>query len=131
MENNNYKQEKFDSFLNKTIILSSRTYFKKQMNTVKKENTILDNEDYSAFLQGFIDVNCPSSSIDDVDSALELNAALNCLSDIEQAVIFLLFNQGQTQEFTAEKLNLYSTSVSRIRNRALKKLRKMIEKGDL
>lgn len=37
MENQNtYKEERFDSFLNKTIILSSRTYFKKQMNTVKK-----------------------------------------------------------------------------------------------
>lgn len=30
-DKNNYKQERFDSFLNKTIILSSRTYFKKQL----------------------------------------------------------------------------------------------------
>lgn len=38
MENNNYKEERFDSFLNKTIILSSKLYFKKQMNFVSKEN---------------------------------------------------------------------------------------------
>ena len=41
---NNYNEERFDSFLNKTIIMSSRTYFKKQMNIASKENTILDNE---------------------------------------------------------------------------------------
>ena len=85
MENNNYKEERFDSFLNKTIILSSRTYFKKQMNIINKENTILDNEDFSSFLQGFID---EKSAIDDIEYNAELNTALNCLSDIEQAVIF-------------------------------------------
>ena len=60
---NNYKEERFDSFLNKTIIMSSRTYFKKQMNIANKENTILDNEDYFAFLQGAIDLNCSFSDI--------------------------------------------------------------------
>lgn len=130
MENQNtYKEERFDSFLNKTIILSSRTYFKKQMNTVKKENTILDNEDYSAFLQGFIDVNCPFSAIDDIESSLELNAALNCLSDIEQAVIFLLFKEELTQNEAAEILEIYSKTVSKIKIRAIEKLKKYL-KGD-
>lgn len=130
MENQNtYKEERFDSFLNKTIILSSRTYFKKQMNTVKKENTILDNEDYNAFLQGFIDVNCPFSAIDDIESSLELNSALNCLSDIEQAVIFLLFKEELTQNEAAEILEIYSKTVSKIKIRAIEKLKKYL-KGD-
>ena len=130
MENqNNYKEERFDSFLNKTIILSSRTYFKKQMNTIKKENTILDNEDYSIFLQGFIDVNCPFFAIDDIESSLELNAALNCLSDIEQAVIFLLFKEELTQNEAAEILEIYSKTVSKIKIRAIEKLKKYM-KGD-
>lgn len=126
---NNYKKEKFDSFLNKTIILSSRTYFKKQMNTINKENTILDNEDYSAFLQGFIEVNHPFSAIDDVDSNIELNTALNCLSDIEQAVIFLLFQEELSQDGAAEILEICSKSISRIKIRAIEKLRKYLE-GD-
>lgn len=37
-DKNNYKQERFDSFLNKTIILSSRTYFKNnQILVIKKK----------------------------------------------------------------------------------------------
>ena len=127
---NNYKEERFDSFLNKTIILSSRTYFKKQMNTVKKENTILDNEDYNAFLQGFIDVNCPFSAIDDIESSLELNSALNCLSDIEQAVIFLLFQEELSQDEAAKILEICSKSVSRIKIRVLNKMKKYLE-GDV
>lgn len=128
MENKNlYKEERFDSFLNKTIIMSSRTYFKKQMNIVEKENTILDNQDYSAFLQAFIDVNCPFTSIDDIDSTLELNTALNCLSDIEQAVIFLLFKKELSQNEAAEILEIYSKTVSKIKIRAIEKLKKYME----
>ena len=40
---NNYNEERFDSFLNKTIILSSRTYFKKQMNIIDKEKNIIND----------------------------------------------------------------------------------------
>ena len=50
----NYNEEKFDSFINKTIILSSRLFFKKQMNFINKENTIVDNKDFSRYLQSFI-----------------------------------------------------------------------------
>lgn len=127
--NNTYKEEKFDSFLNKTIIMTSRTYFKKYMNTLKKENTILDNEDYAAFLQGFINVNYPLSAIDSIDSNLELNNALRCLSDIEQAVIFLLFQEDLSQDEAAAILEIWSKSISRIKLRAIKKLKKYFE-GD-
>ncbi len=52
MDKKNYKEERFDSYLNKIIILSSKGYFKKQMNIVSKERNVSDNEDYSTFLQG-------------------------------------------------------------------------------
>lgn len=131
MENKNlYKEQRFDSFLNKTIMMSSRKYFKKQMNIVDKENTILDNEDYCAFLQGFIDVDCPFSGIDAIDASYELNTALNCLSDIEQAVIFLLFKKELSQKEAADILEIYSKTVSKIKIRAIEKLRKYF-KGDL
>lgn len=127
---NNYKEEKFDSFLNKTIIFSSRTYFKKQMNIIKKENTILDNEDFSSFVQGFIDLNCPYSSIDDVDYRVTLANAMYSLSAIEQAVIFLLFERELTQNEVAKILKIYSKTVSKIKIRAIKKLKNYM-KGDL
>lgn len=129
MESKDYKEERFDSFLNKTIMMSSRTYFKKQMNIMDKENTILDNEDYSAFLQGFIDINFPFSAIDNIETNLELNNALNCLSNIEQAVIFLLFQEELSQDEAAEILEICSKSISRIKIRAIKKLKKYLE-GD-
>lgn len=131
MENKNlYKEQRFDSFLNKTIMMSSKKYFIKQMNIVDKENTILDNGDYCAFLQGFIDADCPFSAIDEIDVAYELNAALNCLSDIEQAVIFLLFKKELSQKEAADILEIYSKTVSKIKIRAIEKLRKYF-KGDL
>lgn len=130
MENKkSYKEERFDSFLNKTIIMSSRKYFIKQMNIATKENTIMDNEDFSSFIQGFIDVNTPFVSIDELESRIVLNAAVNCLSDIEQAVIFLLFNKNISQVEAGEFLNMYDRSVYRIKKRALKKLKDYLE-GD-
>lgn len=130
MENKNaYKEEKFDSYLNKTIILSSRTYFKKQMNTINKERTIVDDVDYSALLQDFVNANSSFSSFDDIDSKLELSSALSTLSVIEQAVIFLLFQEDLTQNEVAEILKIYSKTVSKIKNRAMGKLKKYL-KGD-
>lgn len=129
MENNNYKEERFDSFLNKTIILSSKLYFKKQMNFVSKENTIIDNENFSNFLQGFIGADSPFVSFDEIDLGIELKNALNCLSDIEQAVIFLLYNKELSQDEAADILNIWSKSISRIKIRAIEKLRKYME-GD-
>lgn len=130
MENKNtFKEERFDSFLNKTIIMSSRKYFLKQMNIIDKENTIVDNEDFSQFLQGFIDINSSFSSIDNIESSLELKSALNCLSDVEQAVIFLLFNEDLSQTEAGEILEIYSKTISKIKIRAIEKLRKYM-KGD-
>ncbi len=78
MENNNlYKQERFDSFLNKTIILSSKCYFKKQMRVINKERAIVDDQKFSAFLQEFIVLNNVFSN---VENRLQLNSALQSLS---------------------------------------------------
>lgn len=124
-----YKEKKFDSFLNKIIILSSKYYFKKNMNIMNKENTIVDNEDFSYFLQRFIEVDNPFVTLDKIDLDIELNSALNCLSDIEQAVIFLLFKRELSQSEAAEILEIYSKTVSKIKVRAIEKLRKYME-GD-
>lgn len=129
-DKNNYKQERFDSFLNKTIILSSRTYFKKQSNISNKEKTIVDNEDYSAYLQDFIASVAHLSDIDTIDLSLQLKNALKSLTAIEQSVIFLLFQEELSQDEAAKILEIWSKSVSRIKVRAIEKLRKYL-KGDL
>lgn len=130
MSENNFKNQRFDSFLNTTIIFTSRTYFKKQMNIIKKERTIVDDVDYSSFLQGFIDLNNPFCAIEEIEDKMQLNAALESLSAIEQAVLFLLFKKELSQNEAAQILEIYSKTVSKIKIRAIEKLKKFME-GDL
>ena len=130
MENvNKDKNKQFDSFLTKTIIFSSKNYFRKYMKTITRENTIFDNEDYSAFLQEFVEQTNPFSSIDKIDMSMELNSALMSLSAIEQAVIFLLFKEELSQNEASQILAIYSKTVSKIKIRAINKLKKYME-GD-
>ena len=119
-------EEKFDSFLNKTIILSSKDYFKRTMNRIDKERTIVDDEEYSSVIYEKIN---STSEFDKIDTKMELKTALNCLSEIEQAVIFLLFNEELTQKEAADILEIYSKTVSKIKIRAIEKLKKHME-GD-
>lgn len=121
---NDYKEERFDSFINKTIMMSSITYFKKQMNISDKERSIIDDEGEYSFLQGCLD---HKDSFNNIDTTLELNNAINSLSAIEQAVIFLLFHEELTQEEAAKILEIYSKTVSKIKIRAIKKLKKALE----
>ena len=128
MENkNNFKEEKFDSFVNKIIILSSKAYFKKQMKIVNKEKTIIDDEE-SSVLEGVSVLNSALSAttIAGIENVLELNNAIQSLSAIEQSVIFLLFKEDLSQEDAAKILEICSKSVSRIKLRAIDKLRKYI-----
>lgn len=119
-------EEKFDSFLNKTIILSSKDYFKRTMNRIDKERTIVDDEEYSSVIYEKIN---STSEFDKIDTKMELKTALNCLSDIEQAVIFLLFNEELTRNETAEILKLYESTVSKIKRRAINKLKNILDGG--
>ena len=124
MENkNSYKENQFNNFLNKTIIFSSKDYFKKQMKIHNKEQIIVDNEDYSAFLQNYININMPISDFERVESSLKLNRKLDCLSDIEQAVIFLLFEDELSEDEASKILNIWKNSVNRIKLRSIKKLK--------
>lgn len=123
----NGREEKFDSYLNKTIILSSKYYFKKQMKIKGKEQTILNNEEYSLFLQRSITEKDTFSSVERVDTSLQLKKALESLSAIEQAVIFLLFQEELTQQEAAEILEVYTKTISKIKIRAINKLKKHLE----
>lgn len=117
--NNDYREERFDSYLNKIIIFSSKGYFKKQMNIFDKERTIVDKEDSCALLK--------CVTIDNIENTLELNSALNSLSAIEQSVLFLLFKEDLSQDDAAKILEICSKSVSRIKLRAIDKLKKYLK----
>ena len=121
------REEKFDSYLNKTIIFSSKYYFKKQMRTKEKEQSILNNEECSPFLQKFIIEKDTFSSVERIDISLQLEKALKSLSAIEQAVIFLLFQEELTQKEAAEILEVYSKTISKIKIRAINKLKKYLK----
>ena len=123
----NGREEKFDSYLNKTIILSSKYYFKKQIKMKGREQTILNNEEYSLFLQKFITEKVTFSSVERVDTSLQLKKALESLSAIEQSVIFLLFQEELTQQEAAEILEVYTKTISKIKIRAINKLKKHLE----
>lgn len=123
----NGREEKIDSYLNKTIILSSKYYFKKQMKMKGREQAILNNEEYSLFLQRFITEKDTFSSVERVDTSLQLKKALESLSAIEQAVIFLLFQEELTQQEAAEILEVYTKTISKIKIRAINKLKKHLE----
>ena len=128
-ETNSLKEERFDSYLNKIIIFSSKGFFKKQASLVNKERTIVDDDDYASFIQDFLMINSAFSAVDDIINNIELNNALKSLSAIEQSVIFLLFKEKLSQDEASQILNICSKSISRIKIRALNKLKKFM-KGD-
>ena len=122
-------EEKFNSFLNKTIIMSSKDYFKRTMNRIDKERTIVDDEEYSSFINDHIDFAKNTMSYEAIDTKLQLQTAFNCLSEIEQAVIFLLFNEELSRNEIADILKIYDSTVSKIKKRAIDKLRNLLEGG--
>lgn len=121
------KEKRFNNFLNKTIILSSKRYFKREVNISNKEQMLVDDNSHTSVLNAA--VNSTITDFDLVENCLELNTALSKLSDIEQTVIFLLYNKEFSQDEASKILEICSKSVSRIKVRAINKLRKYM-KGD-
>ena len=107
------KEKRFNNFLNKTIILSSKRYFKREVNISNKEQMLVDDNSHTSVLNSV--ANSTTNDFDLVENCLELNTALNKLSDIEQTVIFLLYNQELSQDEASKILEICSKSVSRIK----------------
>lgn len=130
-----YKEEKFDSFLNKTIILSSKNYYKKEITKDIAEQKIIDDENYAEYLKDFIKYEDVIYNPENVDEFIEhcdnqmLVCALKSLSDIEMTVIFLLFEKQLTSTESSQILEICSDSVTRIKRRALKKIEKYLKGG--
>ena len=111
------KEIRFNNFLNKTIILSSKRYFKKEVNISNKEQMLVDDNSHTSVLNSAS--NSTNNDFDLVENCLELNTALSKLSEIEQTVIFLLYNKELSQDEASKILEICSKSVSRIKIRAI------------
>lgn len=116
------KEGQFDFFLNKTIIYTSVTYFKKQMQ-IKEKFINNSSDEYNALLQDF-------AAFENAEQKIELESYKDCLTHIEQSVLFLLFNEQLSQSEVAKILNMYSKTISKIKLRAIKKLKKSMKEDD-
>ena len=134
MANKNCKYDRFNSFLNKTIVLSSKRYYKDENSRELKELMIMDDENYTEYMKEYIKIDDVYNSaivdnfIDLCDNPV-LIRALKSLSNIEMTVIFLLVEKQLTSSEASKILKICSDSVTRINRRALKKLEKFL-KGD-
>lgn len=135
MGNNNCKYDRFNSFLNKTIVLSSKQFYEREVAKNFNELNILDDESHNEYMNECInddDVTPKAKCADDFINQCNnpgLVCALKSLSKIEMTVIFLLFEEQLTSSEASKILKICSDSVTRIRKRALKKLEKYME-GD-
>lgn len=120
------KNKRFDAYLTKTIIMESRQYARKENSIKETEKQIFDREEMCEYLCKFLS----SSEFENTLAVkMELEDAIKKLSAIEQSVIFLLYNEDMTQEDAGEILEIYSKTISKIKIRAVSKLRKIL-KGD-
>lgn len=123
-------EARFDSFLNRTIVGASMNYYNKQRKYECRELQIIDNEDYEEYLKPYLAEE--DDGFSRVFEGFEDNYVLNCgvesLSDSEKTVIFLYFKKHYGTSEIAQIMNIREQSVSRIKKRALDKL-KMFMKG--
>lgn len=135
MGNNNYKYKRFDSFLNKTIVLCSKRYYKEELTRNLTELKIMDDENYNEYMKDYVKIDDDVYNSVDVDNFIDLCdnpvliRALKSLSNIEMTVIFLLFEKQLTSSEASKILKICSDSVTRINRRALRKIEKYL-KGD-
>ena len=130
MLNESELSKKFDSFLTKTIILSSKRYYKDEVTRDFKELKIIDDEDYSEYIKKYVKYEEKAYSQMNIDNFVEqlenskLVYALKSLSNVEMTVIFLLFQEQLTSKEASQILKICSDSVTRIKRRAFKKIEK-------
>ncbi len=133
---NDFKEERFDSFLNKTIILSSKKYYRNEITKETNELKIIDDENNFEYMDNYLMNEDEIYNLKDVDNFIEffdnpmLVRALKSLSNIEMTVIFLLFEKQLTSKEASKILKICSDSVTRIKRRALNKIKKYF-KGDV
>ena len=123
-------EARFDSFLNRTIVGASMNYYNKQKKYEYRELQIIDNEDYEEYLKPYLAEEDDGFSrvFEGFGDNYVLNCGVESLSINEKTVIFLYFKKNYSTSEIAQIMNVREQSVSRIKTRALDKL-KMFMKG--
>ncbi|MDO5556157.1 MAG: sigma-70 family RNA polymerase sigma factor [Clostridia bacterium] len=130
---------KFNYFLNQTIIGASKDYYNKQKKYEINELQIIDDESYEEYLKEYIKEDCQEldyvlkgyDAFDEFADNPKLNNAVQkSLSDIERIVIFLYFKNAYKTNEIAKILDMREQSISRIKKRALDKLKLFMERDD-
>ena len=67
----NFKEERFDSYLNKTIILSSKKYYQNKIEKDLKELKIIDDEKYATYINNYLDYEADIYNSNRVDNCIE------------------------------------------------------------
>ncbi len=136
MENNNIESKAylFDAFLTKTIIYSSNNFFKKNAKTNSIELNVLDDENFfSDSINGMSQEDHLFENPADFTLSVEnskLSKALKYLSEQERFVIIMIFYCGLSLDDISIILSINYKSVSRIKLRALKKLKNFMGGND-
>lgn len=127
------RANKFNFTLNKVIEMSSKEYFRKNALTNTREKKVIDDEDYENSIKELLSYeekfDTPAMKFLDECEDEKLCKAIEQLSAIEQAVIFLIFSKELSREEAAKVLNVCVDTISRAKIRAINKLRKYL-KGD-
>ncbi len=124
---------RFESFLNQTIIGASKDYYKIQKKYCNHELQIIDDENYEKYLNRFImqedeGIFC---AFDEFGNNYALNCGVKSLSTIERTVIFLYFKKCYPTSEIAKIMGIREQSISRIKKRALDKLKIFMKGYDL
>lgn len=131
MSDKDFNEKRFDSLLNRTIILSSKKYYKRQMDILESELLLINDDDENLYsdIVDDISLSFTDTSKDNLDEVLDVQNAVSKLSAVEQAVIFLAFGADLTQKNISTLLKINERSVRKIEFRALDKMKKLLE-GD-
>lgn len=127
-DNEEYKSQKFDKYLNKVIVGASLNYFKREAKINGREKTLIDDTNYTKVIEDTL----VQQSYEDFTNEFEkkeLISAIEKLSNIEQTVLFLLFSKDISRTEAAKILKICDDTVSRIKKRVIEKLREEL-KGD-
>ena len=128
------KADKFNTYINKVIIFSSKEFFRREAKRNSREQKIIDNDDFDESKIASLSYNEKfdiklTDLIDECENN-KLVDALEQLSSTEKAVIFLLFSKELDRQQIAKVLDICCDTVSRTKLRALKKIKKYL-KGEL
>lgn len=125
-----FEEERFDAYLNKVIIMSSKEYFRKEALHNTRESKIIDDENFLEFINEKTkkeEFNIVAEDfIEECDNP-RLCDAIKQLSEIEQAVVFFIYDKELSREEVALKLDICVDTVSRVKLRAVKKIEKYMK----